>query len=226
MNAIHGPHDRAHNHTHRGNHGGHRGRRRDGHGRGWDSGSYGGPFDGFGGFPGAELLFGGGRGGRGGRGGGRRRRARRGDVRHGILLLIAEESRNGYAIIQELAERSGGAWAPSSGAVYPALSQLEDEGLIEPDPEVGPKHYRLTGAGKAEVESLRGQRAPWEPDEEPPSRDNPMFGLMKSVKQAGMALQAVISTGDDELILEAREEIDALRRRLYAKLAEDAPEED
>ena len=58
---------------------------------------------------------------------GHQRRRRRGDVRHGALLLLAEGPLNGYGIIRELAERSGGTWRPSSGAVYPALSLLEDE---------------------------------------------------------------------------------------------------
>src|SRR5580693_147891 len=72
---------------------------------------------------------GGGRGHWGGPGGGRGRR-RRGDVRIALLLLLAEQPRNGYQLIQEIEERSDGQWRPSSGSVYPALSQLEDEGLI------------------------------------------------------------------------------------------------
>src|SRR4051812_2220218 len=54
----------------------------------------------------------------------------RGDVRTAVLRLLAEEPRNGYQLIQELTERSGGVWRPSPGSVYPALQQLEDEGLI------------------------------------------------------------------------------------------------
>src|SRR4051812_40453247 len=65
-------------------------------------------------------------------GGPRRRgpRARRGDVRAAVLLLLAEEPRNGYAIMQEIERRTEGVWRPSPGAVYPALSLLEDEGLV------------------------------------------------------------------------------------------------
>ncbi|HEY5317157.1 MAG TPA: PadR family transcriptional regulator, partial [Solirubrobacteraceae bacterium] len=61
---------------------------------------------------------------------GRHGKARRGDIRTAILLLLAEEPRNGYAIMQELEQRSDGIWHPSPGSVYPALSQLEDEGLV------------------------------------------------------------------------------------------------
>src|SRR4051812_45654306 len=61
--------------------------------------------------------FGPGGPGRGGRRGGRR--ARRGDIRAAILLLLAEEPRNGYGLMQEIEERSGGVWRPSPGSVYP-----------------------------------------------------------------------------------------------------------
>ena len=70
-------------------------------------------------------------------------RARRGDVRSAILdvLRAAEETRceqvNGYQVIQQIAERSGGAWRPSPGSVYPTIQQLEDEGLVETDDERG-----------------------------------------------------------------------------------------
>src|ERR1700684_405973 len=80
----------------------------------------GGPFAGFG--PG-----GGGPRGRG-------RRARRGDIRTAALLLLAEEPRNGYQIMQEVQERSGGIWSTSPGSVLPALAQIEDEGVL-PKPE-------------------------------------------------------------------------------------------
>ena len=64
-----------------------------------------------------------------GRGGGRGRRggphrAPRGDVRAAVLLLLAEEPMHGYQLMQTIAERTGGRWSPSPGAVYPTLSQL------------------------------------------------------------------------------------------------------
>src|SRR6476646_11251967 len=66
--------------------------------------------------------FGGRRGRRGGRG-----RASRGDVRTAVLQLLAEEPMHGYQLMQAIAERSGGRWAPSTGAIYQTLNQLEDE---------------------------------------------------------------------------------------------------
>lgn len=170
--------------------------------------------------------FGPGRGPRGGRAGGRRR-ARRGDVRVGIVLLLAEGPLNGYGVMRELAERSSGEWSPSSGAVYPALNQLEDEGLIAPDPEAGPKHFALTGTGREEAEKLAEKRAPWDlGDAQDASEDvqdggsEPGREMADSVRQAMLAMRAVMATGDEELIEKAKEQIDELRRELYALLAE------
>jgi len=47
----------------------------------------------------------------------------RGDVRAAILVLLSEEPRNGYGLMQEIEQRSQGAWRPSPGSVYPALER-------------------------------------------------------------------------------------------------------
>ena len=130
-----------------GEHGQGRGRFRDGGGRfGEGRGPFGGGRGPFGGFP-----FGG-------------PRAKRGDVRAGILALLNEEPRNGYQIIQELGGRSGGAWRPSPGAVYPALQQLEDEGLIAAEGRDGKRAFALTEAGHLAylAANPEGADAPWE----------------------------------------------------------------
>src|SRR3954465_2175874 len=90
-------------------------------------------------------------------------RARRGDVRAAILALLAEEPRNGYQLIQEIEARSGGEWRPSPGAIYPALQQLTDEGLIEGTEGEGRKTFRLTDAGRSYVEQHADEvNSPWE----------------------------------------------------------------
>src|SRR5262245_47011377 len=80
-----------------------------------------------------------------------RGRARRGDVRAGILALLAEQPRNGYQIMQELQQRSRGMWRPSPGSVYPALEQLEDEGLVRAETTAAGRAYHLTERGRAYV---------------------------------------------------------------------------
>src|SRR6266550_2095196 len=92
----------------------------------------------------------------------RGRKARRGDIRTAALLLLAEEPRNGYQIMQEVEERSGGVWRPSPGSVYPALAQLEDEGLIGSEESDGRKVFVLTDAGRALLEERDPSKpAPW-----------------------------------------------------------------
>ncbi|MDQ6688594.1 MAG: PadR family transcriptional regulator, partial [Actinomycetota bacterium] len=64
-------------------------------------------------------------------------RARRGDVRSAILDVLSTEEMNGYQVIAQIAERTQGGWKPSPGSVYPTISQLQDEGLVESVPEGG-----------------------------------------------------------------------------------------
>src|SRR2546426_6550538 len=75
-----------------------------------------------------------------------------GEVRLAILSLLSEGPKHGYQLIKEMAERSGGLYRASAGTVYPTLQQLEDEGLIESERQNGKKVYRLTEAGRQELE--------------------------------------------------------------------------
>ncbi len=174
----------------------------------------------FGGVP-----FGGPRGWRGGgRHGGR---ARRGDIRSAALLLLAEEPRNGYAIMQELEERSHGVWRPSPGSIYPALSQLEDEGLIRSEEADGRKRFAITDAGR----ELLAQRpadapAPWDTLAEGVSSDvQELFGLMRQVGMAGLQL---VQTATESQIAEAKKVLTETRRAIYKILADggEQPRED
>lgn len=124
-------------------------------------------------------------------------------------------------MIQGLAERSGGTWRPSSGAVYPALSLLEDEALIGPAEDAGPKHYQLTDAGRAEVERLADSPTPWDDaTEEATSQLGGNAELWKAFGDAAMAVRAVVQTSDDAVGAAATEELVALRKRLYGLLAD------
>ena len=90
-------------------------------------------------------------------------RARRGDVRAALLVLLAEEPRNGYQLMEEIESRSGGAWRPSPGSVYPALAQLEDEALIRSDESAGRRSFELTDEGRTYVADNReALGSPWD----------------------------------------------------------------
>lgn len=70
-----------------------------------------------------------------------------------VLTVVADEELYGYEIAQRIRERSGGAFAPSEGSLYPALHRLEADGALLAtwrDSDVGPRrrYYRLTSEGR------------------------------------------------------------------------------
>jgi DNA-binding PadR family transcriptional regulator len=142
-------------------------------------------------------------------------RARRGDVRLAILLLLAEQPRNGYQIMQELEQRSQGTWRPSPGSVYPALQQLEDEGLIAAENKL----FTLTEAGKKHVAEHAGELPPWEEFADAAGDD--VMGLMQLIRDAGAAAIQVVHHGDKKQITQARKVLLQTRRDLYKILSED-----
>jgi DNA-binding PadR family transcriptional regulator len=150
------------------------------------------------------------------------RRARRGDARLAILLLLAEEPRNGYGLMQEIEERSGGVWRPSPGSIYPALSQLEDEGLIEPTGE-GRKAFTLSREGREYVEANRERMGtPWKTMAGGASGE--LGRLRESGQALAMAAAQVARTGNPAQIEAATEVMDQARRSLYRLLAGEEPE--
>ncbi|MYV42828.1 PadR family transcriptional regulator [Streptomyces sp. SID1328] len=157
--------------------------------------------------------FGGGRGP-----GGPRGRARRGDVRASILALLKDRSMHGYEMIQEIAERSGGAWKPSPGSVYPTLQLLEDEGLIASESEGGKKLFVLTEAGRAAAEE--GPDAPWEE-----ASRGVDWEALSEIRQAGSGLMEafgqVWKTGTKEQRDKALAVLNDARKKLYLILADE-----
>jgi DNA-binding PadR family transcriptional regulator len=79
-----------------------------------------------------------------------------GRLRLYLLKLLDESPRHGYDVIRELEDRFMGLYSPSAGTVYPRLARLESEGLVTHTTEEGRKVYRITDAGKAELEARQG----------------------------------------------------------------------
>jgi DNA-binding PadR family transcriptional regulator len=151
-------------------------------------------------------------------------RARRGDIRAAALILLAEEPRNGYQLMQEIERRSGGVWRPSPGSVYPALSQLEDEGLVRVEERDGRRTFVLTDAGQAYVdERPEGLVAPWE--EMSGAVDDTAASLFKELRQVAMATTQIAHVGTEQQTAEARAALAGVRRALYSLLAQDEPDE-
>lgn len=144
-------------------------------------------------------------------------RMARGDVRAAVLALLAEEPMHGYQIIHEIEERSGGAWKPSAGSVYPTLQLLADEGLITAEELRGRKTYSLTDAGR-EVADATDAPAPWETTG---TRNGSRHGaLAKAGVDLASATAQVARTGTAEQAQQAITVLDDARRKLYSILAE------
>jgi DNA-binding PadR family transcriptional regulator len=67
--------------------------------------------------------------------------------------MLESGPKHGYELMKELETKSGGVYKASAGAVYPALQQLEDEGLVTSDQAAGKRTYSLTDAGKRELQT-------------------------------------------------------------------------
>ena len=157
-----------------------------------------------------------GRGGRGGPGGRGRGRAQRGDIRTAIVLLLTDQPMHGYQIMQAMSDRTGGAWQPSPGAIYPTIAQLEDEGLVTTQEEGGRRLVTLTPEGRAYVEERSARLGdPFAVFADAPSRPDlrdPLHQLHAAVRQ--------IEVGGDAAQLEAAAQTLAqARRSLYLILA-------
>jgi DNA-binding PadR family transcriptional regulator len=194
--------------------------------RGWGPGPFGGPgglggplgpFGPFGPDPAAGL--------RAARFGGRGPRVRRGDVRAAILDLLSEntdQAWNGYQFIQTIAERTDGVWRPSAGSVYPALQQLEDEGLIEAATGQDDRRrmYTLTEAGRQYVTDHADEiRSSW--DAVTGSVDDAEYQLRDTIRQVVVAAAQVGQAGSAAQVQQANKILADTRRALYRILAAD-----
>jgi PadR family transcriptional regulator, regulatory protein PadR len=83
---------------------------------------------------------------------------RRGTLQYCVLSLLADEERYGFDLVRGLAERDG--MVTSEGTIYPLLSRLRRDGLVESTWQESPsgpprRYYRLTDAGRAALEGFK-----------------------------------------------------------------------
>jgi DNA-binding PadR family transcriptional regulator len=155
-------------------------------------------------------------------------RARRGDVRVAILAVLADGPLNGYQVIQEIADRTRGAWRPSPGSVYPTISQLEDEGLVEGDDDRGRRTLRLSDSGREYLDQHEDEVAGvWAPFAEgsPHGHDDgdvdlDFASLKPEVGRVMNAVWQIITTGTDGQRRAAVGVLVGARRALYQILAD------
>jgi DNA-binding PadR family transcriptional regulator len=133
-------------------------------------------------------------------------------------VLLAEEPRNGYGLMQEIESRSEGAWRPSPGSVYPALQQLEDEGLVRAEERDGSRVFTLTDEGRKHVEE-HDLGAPW--DAVRGDMGEGVHEMRGLTMQVATAAWQVAQAGTQAQIAEAGRLLAETRRALYRILAED-----
>jgi DNA-binding PadR family transcriptional regulator len=153
-----------------------------------------------------------------------RARAGRGDVRTAILALLSEEPRHGYQIIQDITERSGGAWKPSPGSVYPALSALQDEGLVDDEKIEGRRVFALTEAGLAHVADRADELSHVFDANSAEAEADEVTDLRQLLFSVGAAAVQVVTSGSPEQVAGARKVLSQARRDLYLLLADNDDE--
>jgi PadR family transcriptional regulator PadR len=88
------------------------------------------------------------------------RELKRGSLELIVLHLLGPAEAYGYEIAAKLAAQTNGALEVTDGTLYPVLYRLERAGFVAirwetPERGVPRKYYRLTDAGRAELEQLK-----------------------------------------------------------------------
>ncbi len=137
---------------------------------------------------------------------------RHGALRLYLLKLLEESPRHGYEVISTLEDLFLGMYSPSAGTIYPRLSRLEAEGLVEHEERDGRKVYRLTDAGRAELDAHRDELARVEAE------------LRRSVKQLAQDVRTEVRRSVRELRTELKQAARDVRRQERVAGRTDAPE--
>jgi len=159
-----------------------------------------------------------------------------GDVRLIALYFIEQQPRHGYDLIKAIEEKTGGAYAPSPGVVYPALTFLEEAGYVTSTAEANKRLYAITDEGRAHLndnraavestlehlgrisEQIQKLRARWDEmrgqhDDHGPRPDRDMDGVTPEVNEARRELKAAIKRAAKDKTAEAQRRLaDILRR--------------
>lgn len=140
-------------------------------------------------------------------------------MRTAVLLLLSEEPMHGYQLMQSIGERTQGRWSPSPGAIYPTLSQLEDEGLVETSKEGGRKLATLTEAGRAHVEEHSGSWS--DPFAAAGDEGEQLPDVRVALQDLGGAVREAARSADAAQLTQVVEILGDARRSIYRVLAGD-----
>jgi DNA-binding PadR family transcriptional regulator len=138
-------------------------------------------------------------------------------VRAAALALLAERPMHGYEMLAELAGRSREVWRPSPGSLYPALQQLESEGLVRSTADRGRRRFELTADGRAFQARHAGGAPPWETIVT--DVDEGALALRSALRDLESAVGQVAAAGTADQQAAACALLAGIRRRLYLLLA-------
>ena len=77
---------------------------------------------------------------------------------YALTCMERDDPVYGYLLASRIAERTGGAWRPGPGAVYPALQRLTDRGFAKVKGAGRRREYRITPAGRRFLSKVRKER--------------------------------------------------------------------
>lgn len=146
-------------------------------------------------------------------------RMRRGQIRTALLGELVDGPGHGYELMQRLEEKSGGAWRPSPGSVYPTLQMLEDEGLVRSVERDDKRVFEITESGRDEY-ARRSEEAGG-PQWSDARAKSPRGQLRENGMQIVIAARQLVHHGSDEQVDQAVEVLRNARKALYGILAGD-----
>jgi DNA-binding PadR family transcriptional regulator len=142
-----------------------------------------------------------------------------GELRLLLLLLMETQHRHGYDLIRDIEARTGGGYVPSPGIVYPTLTMLEEQGLIEAIVSEGAKRaFTLTPAGKSYLGERRTeaetclQRLEALGSESSRTEAGPVWRAMQNLKAT--LGQRLAGAPDKELLFKVADAIDEASRKI------------
>jgi DNA-binding PadR family transcriptional regulator len=127
---------------------------------------------------------------------------------------------HGYQLIQTITERTGGHWSPSPGAIYPTLSQLEDEGLVSIQKEGGRKLAHLTDDGSTYVAEHKDS---WNDPFLSASEQEQLPDVLGAMHDLGGAVREAARNANGRQLERIAELLGRTKRGVYRILADDDP---
>lgn len=161
---------------------------------------------------------------------GHRGRVERGTMRYVLLDALRDGPKHGYEIIKWLDERTGGAYAPSPGAVYPTLQLLGDLGFVVAGQEDDRRVYALTDTGRRALdehaEAIEHFWARFSGAADP-RMDRPEFGFVQDelrelARTVRVAVRSATVRGDDATVREVRSAVERCKNDVREIIARDA----